>query len=129
MFQTIYRYNLVEMTPAVIERWRTKRLNSGVSNATINRDTVTMRSIITKATEWGFLEDNILRKLKSLKVDQNPKIRYLSQNEEQRLRTALIQRETELKQERIKGNQWPRTGDIVNSLSFLMKGSAIISCR
>lgn len=105
-YKQFYRYNLVEITPAIIERWRTKRLNSGVSNATINRDTVAMRSIITKATEWGFLEDNPLRKLKALKVDQNPKIRYLSQDEEQRLRLALIKRESELRQDRIKGNQW-----------------------
>lgn len=105
-FKPFYRYHLAEMTPAVIERWRTKRLNSGVSNATINRDTVTIRSIITKATEWGFLENNPLNKLKALKVDQNPKIRYLSRDEEQRLRGELFQREIKLKQERLKGNQW-----------------------
>lgn len=56
--------------------------------------------------EWGFLEDNLLSKLKALKVDQNPKIRYLSQDEELRLRHALMIREGELKQARSKGNQW-----------------------
>lgn len=105
-FKQFYRYNLVEINPAIIERWRTKRLNSGVSNATINRDTVAVRSIITKATEWGFLETNTLSKLKSLKIDQSPKIRYLSQEEEWRLRKTLNQREGELKQDRLKGNQW-----------------------
>lgn len=105
-FKQFYRYNLIEITPALIEKWRTKRLNEGVSNATINRDTVAIRSIITKATEWVFLENNSLSKLKALKVDQNPKIRYLSQDEERRLRIALNEREGELKQDRLKGNQW-----------------------
>lgn len=105
-FKPYYRYKLMEITPALIERWRTKRLNSGISNATVNRDTVTIRSIITKATEWGYLETNLLSKLKALKVDQAPKVRYLSKEEEQQLRTSLKARETELKQERLKGNQW-----------------------
>lgn len=105
-FKPFYKYSLVEITPALIERWRTKRLNAGASNATINRDTVTIRSIMTKATEWGYLETNPLSKLKALKVDQNPKVRYLSQDEERQLRIALTEREAELKQERLKGNQW-----------------------
>lgn len=105
-FKPYYRYKLTEITPALIERWRTKRLNSGVSNATINRDTVAIRSIMTKATEWGYLEINPLSKLKALKVDQAPKVRYLSKDEEYQLRNALKARETELKQERRKGNLW-----------------------
>ncbi len=105
-FKPYYRNKLMEITQALIERWRTKRLNSGVSNATINRDTVAIRSIMTKATEWGYLESNPLSKLKALKVDQAPKVRYLSKDEEQQLRDALKSRETGLKQERLKGNQW-----------------------
>ncbi len=105
-FKNLYRYPLIEITPSLLERWRIKRINEGVSNATINRDIVVIKSIITKANEWGFLDTNPLRKLKSLKIDQSPKIRYLSQDEEQRLRTALIERETQLKNSRTKGNQW-----------------------
>jgi integrase len=105
-FKQFNRYHLIEITPALIERWRTKRLNSGVSNATINRDTVTMRSIITKATEWGFLEFNMLSKLKALKIDQSPKVRYLSKDEETQLRLSLLEREAQLKQTRVQANQW-----------------------
>ncbi|VEG89800.1 site specific recombinase [Legionella spiritensis] len=105
-FRQFYRYKLIEITPAIIERWRTKRLNSGISNATINRDTVTIRSIITKATEWGFLEINALSKLKALKIDHSPKVRYLSQDEETHLRLALSEREVDLKKSREYANQW-----------------------
>lgn len=105
-YKQFYRYKLTEITPALMERWRTKRLKADVSNATINRDLVTMRSIITKATEWGFLELNVLRKIKSLKIDQSPKVRYLFHEEEQRLRLALIEREAALREARSRANQW-----------------------
>ncbi|HCD9498720.1 DUF4102 domain-containing protein [Legionella pneumophila] len=105
-FKKLFNYPLIEITPARMERWRINRLNDGVSNATVNRDVTVMRSILTKAFEWGFLPANPLSKFKQLKIDQSPKVRYLSQDEERRLRDALKYREVELKQDRIKGNQW-----------------------
>ncbi|MBN9226675.1 MULTISPECIES: site-specific integrase [Legionella] len=105
-FKNLYPKPLAEITPAVLEQWRVKRLNEGTAHATINRNITTLKSLITKATEWGFLKENTLRNLKQFKVDRSPKVRYLSLEEEVRLRQALLERERQLKQERISANEW-----------------------
>ena len=105
-FNKLFSKPLTEITPAIIEQWRSKRINDGVSNATLNRDIGTLKSVMTKATEWGFIEESPLKSLKLSKVDRSPKVRYLSIEEETRLRQVLSDRENQLKQERINGNQW-----------------------
>jgi integrase len=40
------------------------------------------------------------------KIDRAPKVRYLSLEEETRLRQVLFERECQLKQERVSANQW-----------------------
>ncbi|WP_133139689.1 site-specific integrase [Legionella genomosp. 1] len=105
-FSKLYSKSLTDITPALLEQWRVKRLNEGTAQATINRNITTLKSVITKATEWGFLKENILRNLKQFKVDRSPKVRYLSVEEETRLRQALQERENHLRQKRESGNQW-----------------------
>lgn len=105
-FEKLFQYSLTEITPSVIERWRIKRINDGVANATINRDVTTIRSILTRAYEWEIISINPLSKLKTLKIDQSPKVRYLSQEEETQLRLALAEREAELKKARVQANEW-----------------------
>ncbi|WP_423202580.1 phage integrase [Legionella wadsworthii] len=56
-FKSLYSKPLAEITPAVLEQWRVKRLNEGTAQATINRNITTLKSLITKATEWGFLKE------------------------------------------------------------------------
>ena len=97
---------LSEIMPSIIDQWRIKRLNEGISNATLNRDIGTLKSLMTKACEWGFIKENPLKNLKLLKIDRAPKVRYLSLDEETRLRQALLERDQQLKQDRKSGNQW-----------------------
>ena len=75
-------------------------------NATINRDVACLRALLSKAVEWGQIDKHPLAKLKPLKVDHKRKVRSLSYVEEQRLRTALINRDKEHKEARKRGNQW-----------------------
>ncbi|RAP34648.1 recombinase [Legionella quinlivanii] len=105
-FNKLYSKPLNEITPALLEQWRVKRLNEGTAQATVNRNITTLKSVITKATEWGFLKENALRNLKQFKVDRSPKVRYLSVEEETRLRQALQDREALLRHKRESGNQW-----------------------
>ncbi len=105
-FKKLYSKPLTEITPAVLEQWRVKRLNEGTAPATINRNITVLKSAITKAVEWGFLKENTIRNLKQFKIDRSPKVRYLSVEEETRLRQALLERENQLKQERVNANQW-----------------------
>lgn len=97
---------LTEITPAMIEQWRSKRILEGISNATLNRDIGTLKAVMTTATEWGFIQESPLKNIKLSKVDWSPKVRYLSLEEEKKLRQALLDREHQLIQERVNANQW-----------------------
>lgn len=105
-FNKLFSKSLTEITPSILDQWRLKRLNEGISNATLNRDIGVLKSLMTKAVEWGVLQENPLKNLKLLKIDRSPKVRYLSLEEETRLRQALSDREHQLKQERKSANQW-----------------------
>lgn len=97
---------LSEINLRVIENWRAKRLKEGVTANTVNRDVTGIRSAIAKAVEWGIIQDHQFEKLKPLKVDRSPNIRYLSEEEEFRLRQALDEREAKIHEERSSANKW-----------------------
>lgn len=105
-FDKLFSKSLEEITPSLIEQWRIKRLNDGISTATLNRDIGTLKSLFTKAVEWGVIKENYLKNLKLSKIDRAPKVRYLSFDEERNLRQALVEREGQLKQDRKRGNEW-----------------------
>lgn len=97
---------LAEITPALIDQWRTRRLKNNRSIETVNRDVATFKAAISKAVLWGFLEVHPLEKLKLLKTDRSTKVRFLSSDEELRLREALIKRDLRIKAERDCANLW-----------------------
>lgn len=105
-FSRIFSKPLTEITPSVIEQWRIKRLNEGISNATLNRDVGVLKALMIKATDWGVIKESPLKNLKLSKVDRTPKVRYLSIEEETLLRQALLERENQLRHQRKNGNQW-----------------------
>lgn len=87
-----------------IERWRTERLQAGLKPSTINRVVNALRGVLTKALEWEVIQEHPLAKLKSLKLDESKKARYLSVAEYQQLMEALSLRDEELKAARDRGN-------------------------
>ena len=89
-----------------IENLRNQRLKSGISKATINRDLTTLKAALSKAVEWELIEEHPLRKLKPLKLDSDPMVRYLSKTEERLLRNALDVREEQIIKERVSANYW-----------------------
>ncbi len=97
---------LNDITPLVVEKWRANCLKNKMAPSTVNRNTSALRAVLSKAVEWGHIENHPLRRLKQLKVDRSPNVRYLSVDEETRLRKALDQREANLKQDRVNGNLW-----------------------
>lgn len=98
--------SLTEITPVIIDQWRTKRLKNGRSIETVNRDIATFKAALSKAVLWGFIDHHPLEKLKLLKADRRVKVRFLSANEEQRLRESAIAREIKIKTERCRANEW-----------------------
>jgi integrase len=89
-----------------LESWRRDRLKEGTKPVTLNRQIDTLRAALRKAVEWGVIEIHPLQGLKRLKVDDDERVRYLSAAEENRLRDALVMRETKLRNARERGNEW-----------------------
>jgi integrase len=99
---------LGELTHWMAEKWRAEQLKSGKSKATINRDMAALKAALSKAVEWGLIDSHPLAKLKPIKGDRLTKVRYLSKDEEARLREALTARDNKLKAGRASANQWRR---------------------
>jgi integrase len=97
---------LSQVTPWLVEQWRTRRLKEGIKPSTVNRDLLALKSALSKAIEWGLIDTHPLAKLKLSKVDTHSKVRYLSREEENRLREALDKREEKIKLARDRGNLW-----------------------
>ncbi len=97
---------LLAITPLLLEQWRAKRLQAGINAKTINRDLTALKAALNKAVEWEIIDTHPLAKLKLSKVDPYTRVRFLSREEEIRLREALDAREEGIKQSRDSGNLW-----------------------
>lgn len=65
-----------------------------------------LQALLSKAVDWGVLEEHPFRALKPLKTDRTGRVRYLNSAEEVALREALSQRERTLRETRIHFNEW-----------------------
>ena len=97
---------LGDLTPWIIEKWRAARIKEGVKPATVNRDIADLKSSLTKAVGWGLIEANPIASVKRSKVDASRAPRFLSPDEEARLRQALDDREERIRRERDLANAW-----------------------
>lgn len=105
-FESFADKKLTEIDVRSVEKWCTKRLNDGIKAATINRDITTLKSLLSKALKWELIKVHPLTNLKPFRVDSLSKIRYLSKDEEVRLRKILNAREEKLRETRITHNEW-----------------------
>lgn len=98
--------SLSGLTPFLIENWRREQLKRGKKAVTVNRDLQRLRALVSKAVEWKLLESHPFAGVKPLRVDKRGRVRYLTPAEEKRLRDALVQRETSLREARQRFNAW-----------------------
>jgi integrase len=103
---------LDEIKLAHVETWRLARQEAGIKPGTINRDIATLRAALNRAVEWGLLETHPLARMKQLKVDRKRKPRYLSPDEEKRLKEALVDRDALKHEKRVSANKWRKDRDI-----------------
>ncbi|GLQ00103.1 recombinase [Methylophaga thalassica] len=95
-FKHLFGKQLDKVTAWDIESWRSKRHKEGLSTSTSNRYIGTLKAMFNRAVEWEVIEQNPLNKVKKQKSDSRAIIRYLSVDEEQRLRATLRSRDRRL---------------------------------
>lgn len=89
-----------------LESWRRERIAAGIKPTTLNRQLDTLRAALRKAVDWEVLEKHPMQGFKRLKVDEDERVRFMSPEEEKRLRTALVTRENNLRAARERFNEW-----------------------
>lgn len=97
---------LREITVETVEDWKVTRLKAGVSPATVLRDVAALSGVLTRAVKMGKLDTNPVRNVDKPRIDRRPKVRYLSADEESRLRTALTERDEKALAARRSANEW-----------------------
>lgn len=105
-FGDFYDRELRSLSAFDVERFKAKRLKAKRKPATVNRDLDRIRSVFSRAVEWGFLTDHPLKTVKRAKGADNSRVRYLTAEEERRLRAALAAREAARRASRERYNAW-----------------------
>src|SRR5690606_1722691 len=78
------------ITPASVEKWRSKRRRDGVSPETINRDMNALRGALTRAVKLKIMTEHPLDGLEPLEVDRHRRVvRELTLDEKAALIAAL----------------------------------------
>ncbi len=97
-----------ELTAEVVDDWRQRTRANGKESVTISRELQRLHAAIGKAVVWKIIERHPFKGIKPLRFDHTGIVRYLSEEEEARLRKALLDREEKLRKERKDFNLWLR---------------------
>jgi len=92
-----------QLTEVQIERWKMKRLKSGLLPNTVRRDLAELKAALNRAMKWGYAAVNPASQVK-VKVEQHYRVRYLSDKERTRLHKALTARDEKKRKGRASGN-------------------------
>lgn len=104
LFGTWLAEPLSTITVERIESWKIRRVNAGRVATTVMRDIFTLSTVLRRAVRVGKLKDNPVRWIDKPRIDRRPKIRYLDEPDEARLRAAMNARDTEMRLIRESGN-------------------------
>jgi integrase len=108
-----------------VEQWRTKRKKSGLKSSSLNRRVTALKAAINWAVKREIIESNPLAKLERLSErDIVTKVRYLSDEERERLMAALDEREDEMRRARTSHGDLNETREY-EPVSQFMKGEFV----
>ena len=97
---------LDELCEDDIDQWRIKRRKDGLKPASINRYLTTLNAVLAFAVRKRIITAHPLSNLKKLKEEEDHRVRWLSDEEEETLRSALVTRECLIRKERLSANRW-----------------------
>ncbi|MDB6088300.1 MAG: hypothetical protein JWN85_1084 [Gammaproteobacteria bacterium] len=105
-FRTWFSEPLSAITIERLESWKIRRLNTGCSATTVLRELFALSSVLSRAVKLGKLAQNPIRRVDKPRIDRKPKVRFLEDAEETRLRDALRARDIEMIEARESANAW-----------------------
>jgi integrase len=104
LFKSWMTEPLSAITVQRLELWKGRRLSSGIKSTTVLRELFALSSVLSRAVRVGQLISNPIRLVEKPRFDRRPRVRFLSVDEEARLRTALADRDQQLIMARLSGN-------------------------
>lgn len=118
-FKYLLHRNLSDITQWDIQKWAAGMQKKGLKNSTLNRRIATLKGVLSKAKEWGIIDLSPLMGMKALKTDNAPNVRYLSDDERERLYSALSARQDSQRLARSRHHTWAsqRKMDSISLLS------------
>ena len=105
-FGHLYEKRLTDLARSDLDAYVAKKRDAGCSAATIVRDMNNLRGVLRLAIERGYLRESPFKGWRKPKVEDNGVTRYLSDDEEARLRRALLERNERARSERTRANAW-----------------------
>lgn len=105
-FESLLDTRLDRIDTTMIYHWRAARIKTGVKPASVNRNTNDLKSLMNFALRTGKIDAHPMQTVTNLKEESDNHVRYLTPEEETRLRTALDARETTKRESRARGNAW-----------------------
>jgi excisionase family DNA binding protein len=79
------KFDLRDITPLNLEAYRAQRLKAGVKKSSTNREMALLKKMFNLAADWGFCEENPVRKIRLFPEKDNLRERILTPEEEARL--------------------------------------------
>ncbi|MFL9998291.1 tyrosine-type recombinase/integrase [Paraburkholderia sediminicola] len=128
-FADLLARDLTAVTAWDVEKWRSERLKAGNKPATCNRNINSLRGAFSRAVEWGLLDANPLKPVKKQREPDPAGDRYLTPDEEARLRAALDAREQRLREEQaiIRRGRRRRVGDVEHAFADAVKPAVLLA--
>ena len=97
---------LGSITTTDLEEWKTAGLRAGRALPTVWRNLMLLSGVLTRAVKLRRIAENPARFLDKPSVDRTPRVRFLDDQEEVRLREALAERDARIIAERVSANTW-----------------------
>lgn len=98
---------LTDINPFLVGSWRKAQLRKGLTNGAVNRPIGYLRALLNHAYRHAkVIDHHPLDTFKKLPEDKNKITRYLSVTEEDRLRQAMMKRDTAARLKRETANNW-----------------------
>lgn len=106
VFKAFLDQKLAEITTEQIKDWRYARLKRGIKASSLEREVNALKGLFSRAVVDQLITDNPVKGLERLNIVQEGRVRWLSREEERRLRLALDQRQERDRLGRESGNKW-----------------------